>query len=441
MLKTMTFICAMFCLSMATLNVWAETSIINVYDANGNLVSGDGRYYEYNDANQLVRVRQGDSAGAVIAEYVYDHSGQRVKKVENGVVTYYVGKHYEKQVGGTNEGATNYYFGAAGQRVAKKDPAGTVYFYHLDHLDSVNVVTNAAGTQVARADFLPFGDVREGSSTEKYSYTDKERDKTDLYYFDARYNSPEFRHFTQADIAEPDYSDPQDLNRYAYVGNNPLSYVDDDGFKKKKKSKKKAKLSKREKWMIAHGVDPDHDKTPLKKAKKLYKEGKKYKKTASNSNNSFLAAISSETRALDANSTDLNVTNNEKNYVSKKNRQSKVKSDLLNETDFEVLDFILGNIDYARLKYMYEGIKLSRNGIFCLDGKISGMDFFEEIPFYVGDAIKSTRMLTEHSAYYFTDGKIGAEYSLHQYYNTNPLTGFISKSTEYLFYYMIVNGN
>jgi RHS repeat-associated protein len=128
---------------------------------------------------------------------------------------------------------------------------------------------------VARADYLPFGDVRAGGSgAEKYTYTGKEQDKTGLYYFEARYNSSEFRHFTQADIAAPDYGDPQDLNRYAYVGNNPLSYVDEDGFKKKKK--KKAKLSKREKWMIAHGTDPDHDKTTLKKAKKQFKAGEKY---------------------------------------------------------------------------------------------------------------------------------------------------------------------
>jgi RHS repeat-associated protein len=267
------FVALMLCLLMAAVSGYADTSIINEYDANGNLVTGDGRYYEYNDANQLSRVRQGDKNGPVIAEYFYDSSGQRVKKIENGVVTYYIGKHYEKQVGGSNEGSTSYYFGEGGERVAKKDPGGNILYYHLDHLDGVNVVTDASGKEVSRTAYLPFGDVTAGSSgSDKYSYTGKEKDKTDLYYFEARYNSPEFKHFTQADLAEPDYTDPQDLNRYSYVGNNPLSYVDYDGFKKKKK----AKLSKREKWMIAHGSDPDHDKTPLKKAKAQLKAGTKY---------------------------------------------------------------------------------------------------------------------------------------------------------------------
>lgn len=263
----------MLCLlMMATGGNAADTTLINVYDANGNLISGDGQYYEYNDANQLVRVRQGDQNGTVVAEYFYDSTGQRVKKIENGVVTYYVGKHFEKQVGGSNAGSTSYYFAEGSERVAKKDPSGGVYYYHLDHLGGVNVVTNAAGTEVARSDYLPFGDTRSDSTgADKYSYTGKEKDKTDLYYFEARYNSPANRHFTQADVADPDYDDPQDLNRYAYVGNNPLSYVDYDGFKKKKK----AKLSKREKYLIAHGRDPDKDKTSLKKAKKQEKNKSK----------------------------------------------------------------------------------------------------------------------------------------------------------------------
>lgn len=185
-----------------------DTNIINIYDANGNLVTGDGNYYEYNDANQLVRVRQGDQNGSVIAEYFYDYSGQRIKKIENGVTTYYIGKHFEKQIGGTDEGNSSYYF-AEGERVAKKDPSGNIYFYHSDHLGGTNAVTDSAGTVVAKTDYLPFGEVKQGGTgNEKYSYTGKEKDKTDLYYFEARYNSPMFKHFTQADVASPDLSDP-----------------------------------------------------------------------------------------------------------------------------------------------------------------------------------------------------------------------------------------
>jgi len=256
---------------------YADVSLVNQYDLNGNLVSGDGKFYEYNDANQLVKVRENDKNGKVVAEYFYDFSGQRVKKVENGVTFYYIGKHFETQVVAGQAKDTAHFF-VDNERVAKRDDSGT-YFYHPDHLGGTNVVTNTTGNVVARNSYLPFGEMREGGQ-EKYSYTGKEKDTaTDLYYFESRFNSPELRHFTQADIADPDLSDPQDLNRYAYVGNNPLSYVDPDGYKKKKK----AKLSKREKWMIAHGVDPDHDKTSLKKAKAQSKAGTKYTTTAKTS--------------------------------------------------------------------------------------------------------------------------------------------------------------
>ena len=71
------------------------TTLSYDYDANGNRISGDGQYYEYNDANRLVRIRQGNASGSIIAEFFYDHTGQRIKKIENGVTTYYIGKHFE----------------------------------------------------------------------------------------------------------------------------------------------------------------------------------------------------------------------------------------------------------------------------------------------------------------------------------------------------------
>jgi hypothetical protein len=104
----------------------ASTSLTYQYDANGNLISGDGKYYEYNDANQLMKVKHGDQSGPVIAEYFYDYTGQRVKKIEDGVSTYYIGRYYEIQVSGDTKTNTSYFF-ANGERVAKKDPLGNMY--------------------------------------------------------------------------------------------------------------------------------------------------------------------------------------------------------------------------------------------------------------------------------------------------------------------------
>jgi hypothetical protein len=48
-------------------------------------------------------------------------------------------------------------------------------------------------------------------------------------YYGARYYSPEYRIFIQPDTLLPDPYNPQALNRYAYVLNNPVKYTDPSG--------------------------------------------------------------------------------------------------------------------------------------------------------------------------------------------------------------------
>jgi RHS repeat-associated protein len=206
--------------------VLASTNLTYTYDANGNLIQGDGKIFEYNDANRLVRVRHGDANGPIIAQYFYDYQGQRIKKIENGVTMHYIGKHYETQVGGavTN---TSYYF-ANGERVGKKDPSGQFY-YHSDHLGSTNVITDTSGNHVEHTRYYPFGEIREGGG-DKYTYTGKERDKlTSNYYYESREYKSNFAHFTQADIVQQNIHDPQSMNRYAYTRNNPIKFTDPTG--------------------------------------------------------------------------------------------------------------------------------------------------------------------------------------------------------------------
>jgi len=48
-------------------------------------------------------------------------------------------------------------------------------------------------------------------------------------YYGARYYDPALGRFVQADTIVPNPASPQDLNRYAYVRNNPLRYTDPSG--------------------------------------------------------------------------------------------------------------------------------------------------------------------------------------------------------------------
>lgn len=52
---------------------------------------------------------------------------------------------------------------------------------------------------------------------------------TGLMHYGARYYDPQIGRFISADTIVPDPSNPQDLNRYSYVGNNPLTYSDPTG--------------------------------------------------------------------------------------------------------------------------------------------------------------------------------------------------------------------
>ncbi|NMC34043.1 MAG: RHS repeat-associated core domain-containing protein, partial [Veillonellaceae bacterium] len=47
----------------------------------------------------------------------------------------------------------------------------------------------------------------------------------DLYYYVSRWYDPVVGRFLQEDAVVPEPGNPQSLNRYAYVLNNPLRYT------------------------------------------------------------------------------------------------------------------------------------------------------------------------------------------------------------------------
>jgi len=69
-----------------------------------------------------------------------------------------------------------------------------------------------------------------GSLPTTYNYTGQRLDgDTGLLYYGARYYDPALMRFVQADTVVPEPGNPQALNRYAYVLNNPLKYTDPSG--------------------------------------------------------------------------------------------------------------------------------------------------------------------------------------------------------------------
>jgi RHS repeat-associated protein len=80
--------------------------------------------------------------------------------------------------------------------------------------------------------YYPYGWTQSstGSDPNHYKFTGKERDaESGLDYFGARYMASTMGRFMTPDPVGGHQEDPQTLNRYAYVRNNPLSLTDPTG--------------------------------------------------------------------------------------------------------------------------------------------------------------------------------------------------------------------
>src|SRR5882672_2657936 len=110
-----------------------------------------------------------------------------------------------------------------------------VTYYHADAIGSVRMMTSATGTVLERHDFLPFGEewVPPSPNPERRLFAGKERDsESALDYFGARYYVSGTGRFVTVDPildVQSALVDPQRWNRYSYVSNRPMKFVDPDG--------------------------------------------------------------------------------------------------------------------------------------------------------------------------------------------------------------------
>lgn len=130
-----------------------------------------------------------------------------------------------------------------GRRIARRDVStNVVHYYFSDHLGSHTVISNAAGTQTEQdIDYYPYGgqqnDYSSAPVAQHYKFNGKERDtETGLDNFGARYDASNLGRFMTPDwsakpVAVPyaHYGNPQSLNLYSYVENNPTTFGDPDG--------------------------------------------------------------------------------------------------------------------------------------------------------------------------------------------------------------------
>jgi RHS repeat-associated protein len=93
------------------------------------------------------------------------------------------------------------------------------------------LLVRGEGTVAEKAYYLPWGGTRgdETITSTAYAYTGQTREG-DIYYYGARWYDPSIGRFMQADTIVPlQVQGTQAFDRYAYVNNNPLRYVDPGG--------------------------------------------------------------------------------------------------------------------------------------------------------------------------------------------------------------------
>jgi RHS repeat-associated protein len=205
-----------------------------LYDAAGNVTTDNlGNMSTYDSENRIATV-----AGFT---YSYDADGTRMEKASGSSGTMYWpgpwGTLTETALTGT---INEEYVYLNGERIARVDrPSGTVHYYFSDKLGSASVIASSSGTPQAQYFYYPYGGMQSstGSDFNHYKFTGKERDtESGLDMFGARYYGSSLGRFMTPDwAAKPidvpyaNFGNPQSLNLYSYVQNNPTTLGDPDG--------------------------------------------------------------------------------------------------------------------------------------------------------------------------------------------------------------------
>ena len=114
-------------------------------------------------------------------------------------------------------------------------------YLHADNLGSITAITNETGVVVERLSYDPFGKRRNLNGSDattaltsaqlRHGYTEHEHlDEVGLIHMNGRVYDPTLGRFASADPFVSRPANSQSFNRYSYVRNNPLKYVDPSGY-------------------------------------------------------------------------------------------------------------------------------------------------------------------------------------------------------------------
>jgi RHS repeat-associated protein len=117
---------------------------------------------------------------------------------------------------------------ANGKVIASVEVNGTRH-YHVDHLGTSRIISDASGDRVVQNSYSPFGLLVLGDGEDRLQFAGHERDSGTLDYMHARFYSPLDGRFLSVDPERYSLADSQVFNKFSYVSNNPVRFVDAKG--------------------------------------------------------------------------------------------------------------------------------------------------------------------------------------------------------------------
>lgn len=223
-----------------------------LYDENGNPVSIDDVSFDWTSGRLLDSIYTQNEQGEkeILLSYTYDEKGIRTSKTYQGLTTYFtsidgrITSQYEIDENGNISNEIIFIYNSDNQLIAFTYNS-EIYYYLKNHMNDVIAVLDSEGNIIVDYVYDAWG-----MPYSSNFYGDEDAVKIDeinpilyrSYYYDAelcayylqsRYYMPTFHRFLNSDIPEmvrQKKNEYAGTNLFAYCQNNPIGYIDYNGY-------------------------------------------------------------------------------------------------------------------------------------------------------------------------------------------------------------------
>lgn len=198
------------------------------YDLRGNMTKRGADRISYTSYDKPKWI----SSGAGQENFVYGPDRSRfLHKSGDTLTVYQTGSPYEEIFTTGNAGSVKRHYIDGGLVLDLEGTTETYKYQIKDYKDSLLVVADETGSALQYATFDAYGERTEGdNSLVTRGFTDHEHLDSGLIHMNGRVYDPVVGRFLSPDVLVQAPYNSQSYNRYSYVINNPVSFIDPTGY-------------------------------------------------------------------------------------------------------------------------------------------------------------------------------------------------------------------